>query len=318
VYGKSSELAFTNCVFGNNGAVAGDAFTYFDPTGQYHTASSGLAEGGAIFAESCTLTMDGCKTLANQSEAVYVKNGNSFKVLNSSFDNNVGVAVSAATGEFLSSSFTGNLGGALRLASGHIDRCQFLSNEVHAVKSGTATGGAISAGSLEISASTFVGNRAVGGDAWISSGFYTIYFPAGAGGGGAIECSTLNVTNSIFFGNSVRSGDGMQPVGLNSVPAFGAALAINSDAVISHCSFASNIVEMASFTDPTLPPRASAIWAPPNAHVILQASAISGPQAPPLVSTNVLDGGYNVSADETPPFTEKTSINKTAPLLNFF
>ena len=345
----ASQLRFVDCDFVANGAYGPDGESWGGGLYGWITAAAGRASGGAVFAPDSSIQIERSTFRLNWAHAGYsfykygiqyglagggAISAHSLAARASLFEQNssrnVGGAVDAAAISlsdcaFVQNSLSNGLGGAVHSSSGSLAGCFFASNSI----AGT-TGGSINGGGavyyhigLDISATTFLSNRVVGGPWYNAQAAFP--FPGGPqpsghafGGAVAHTGSTgaqLRITNCIFFGNSVRSGDGDQRA--PAPGSRGGAISTVGTVQLLHSTFASNFIETPQYPNPTNAPFGSAITAATNAISQVQASIFTGPPEMSLADGTFADGGFNISSDATPAFTHPSSLNNTDPLLEF-
>lgn len=307
------QLEIARCLFTSNRILSGQGF---QPVGQWSGYNfQAEADGGALNISSSSVTIRASSFTNNSMSSGPGSSGGALAFSGNYYIEN--------------SSFTGNsssgFGGALTLGgTGLVQRCSFKQNTAIATNGygDPGAGGAIyQNGNANIDGCVFASNRTVGAmRTFVLELPPGVTFPPQPARGGAIaSAGILNVTNCIFFGNSARTGDG-GPYG-QSPPAGGGAVAILStysgaEGLFVHCSFASNIVELANLPDQSLPLEGSALLA--EGKLTLVACGLSNPNAVPLVAaTNLVDGGFNVSADASPVFTKQSSLNNTDPQFQY-
>jgi hypothetical protein len=231
---------------------------------------------------------------------------------------------------FDSNSVHAGSGGALDLlAPSQISSSVFISNVstgqphtgyfIFAFQPPVGGGGAISSSNeVTIESSIFYLNAAHGPPA-LNSG-QPIWDPPRPTYGGAIESyRLLHVTNCVFFKNAAFGGEGAPWTTQAYTSPFGiggaiAALPGGTVAVV-HSTFAENASLQGTHPTPALTPVGAAIFSDQNA-VSLTASLL-GFHPSPAVAGTVSDGGWNLSADATPAFTQLSSSNNIDPRLRY-
>lgn len=282
--------------------------------------------GGALYVSNCTISISNSEFVGNLAIAPAGRSGSDqsgggalflarspAEISHSSFVSN-SVSVSSVTQSFPS-------GGGSIYSDGTLlmDRCEFRGNSVQgaAVRVGVADagcGGALfSSGRTTLNRSTFIGNSALGdsvpggiggmglGGAIYSSGDLTLLSCAlvenqasggssettGGGSGGALYLSsTAAATNTTFFGNSPC--------------AIGAS---NATLVLVNATIAGNRAGDS---------QAGGIWSSQSTVRVLNI-VLANPGG--NVAGTVIDGGHNLSSDDTAGFTDSSSRNNADPLL---
>jgi hypothetical protein len=184
------------------------------------TITDGLAvgapgDGGGILNTGSTLSLD--RVVLSNNQAVGVPGG---QARGGAIANLAGARLTVTDCGFTQNQAVGGtggggLGGAIENNASRliVSRCWFLDNQARGRDEGrNGLGGAIDNGmaaAATVSQSTFLGNRAVGGDGGVVTGAQAFEF-IGGGLGGAIRSgnSTLTVEDSTFTGNQAIGGNG--------------------------------------------------------------------------------------------------------------
>jgi hypothetical protein len=186
---------------------------------------------------------------------------------------------------------------------------------------GEGKGGAIyNRGTLEVEGSTFLLNRAVGGDSsFCCDNFSPFWGYSGAGlGGGILSEGILKVLNCTLAGNIAQGGGPAE--GDKSYPgdAYGGALFIGDGAAsLLNTTIADNSTQVTEYAKAFGASIARAIG---SGTVSLVNTILSCSPSQTNVSGVLLDGGHNVCSDASAAFTLASSYDNTdaklAPLTN--
>jgi hypothetical protein len=336
-----SSIAFSNCLFVANAAMAGlsgaSSFYINFP------AVPGDGAGGAVHAMGGSVSITNCQFRGNSASrnggGLFASNAVSSAVqtifaTNSTLYNGGAAGLTAGTmflrkcvfqnnavsGPYVAGSFFSgdHGGGAIRMDSGFVsvDECDFAGNQAVAA-SGYSTirgpvqgtpgyGGALAqmAGTSVISRATFRANAAFGGASASTSG-------AQPASGGAIYFGggKMDLLNCTLAQNSVRPGVNSG----NGTSALGSGGGIHSGALltISSCTIASNRAsDFASNQS-----QGGGVYAG-GGTVELRNTILAGNSVNSIASSNWfgqahVDLGRNLSSDSTPTWSGGTSLNNT-------
>jgi len=195
---------------------------------------------------------------------------------------------------------------------------------------GPGQGGAImNAGTATISECAFVNNVALGGiGSFRDDGPSPRVNDAGLGiGGGIANTNRLSVTNCTFFGNSARGGSGYleagQDVGRGG-SGCGGALAYSGVTELANVTMARNAARGGmgnpggrgyggAIGNPSGPPFRPA--RPATGTCLLRNCILAGSLSASDCFGTVIDGGHNISSDESCLFTNASSLNNTDPII---
>ena len=312
----SSQIILAGGLFANNAANPGGS-----GAGRW-TGNRVATWGGALYAENGTCVGAGLTWRGNGARAA-----------------GGGCYLQAGEAAFASCLFDGNgaadtsqtSGGAIRSQStrlGLVD-CLLRNNTAAGMEAflirgfgqygGFAEGGAVAAagGELGVTNCTFAGNLAQGGDgAFVGPPLFVL--PSGSAEGGGLAHSGIGVViNCTFAGNVARSG---RASGFDASGGRGGALASGGSLIIRFSTIASNsVIDNITITTNSQGAGCYAGGSP----FLLASSIIVGNFAttggrsgvPANASGPITDGGYNLSSDASPGFTEESSLNDTDPLL---
>lgn len=246
--GSSADL--NNCTFDQNEATApGEAPPLH---GKSYGGAISLATGSSASLDTCTFTTN----VARDAGGGAYSYGSTFSANTSTFSGNI---TTNATSAFIYNNINQG-GGALYFENQGftIDHCQFVENNFSGTAAGIGLGGAILAhfasgltAVMDISDSTFTGNKASGGGA-LAVGAHT-----------SSGSYTLNLSNDTFDSNSILFESTLSCGGailLSRAPLFLGSGYAQIFPNISSCSFLNNKAEAATGATATALGGAMATW----------------------------------------------------------
>ena len=380
IYSTGGNINFTNCTLVGNAVIGGNG----TPNANASSGSGGQALGGAIFLLGTTGSLQNVMLLNNRATggATYAfglansgaggdADGGAFYATNSTVFINSSLASSnrATGGGTINRSGIpvggggsgSGKGGCLFLAASSSAKIQLSSYTVnsasggdgqHYQPAGGAMGGALfNGGKLQISSTSFSGNRSLGGDSILTGvgaggAVYSTNtlaitactldnnvamggsvggdaiggIPAGAGNGGGLWSSGfLTITNSTCTANVAKGGAGNSSHatdGPGGDAAGGALLVASGSAVLVNTTIAANEVVGGAghIISPPGAAQGGAIYNT-NGTVICYNSIFSGSTNGNVWGT-LTDQGHNICSDNTANFSAAGSLNSTDPLLS--
>ena len=296
VYVQSSALTLSNSIVVANDAVGGDV------TGIFSGARAGDAEGGALCITNSIVDCANSRFSTNTALGGSMRRGGTGGEARGGAIQNQGTLTLSSCGLFGNRAISqgGTYGGGSELQ-------------------GLAQGGAIySPGSLKMWESTLAGNLAQGSiGGTLAGGGFT----GGAGlGGGIFNSGVAAITNSTLSQNVARGGDAGFGVGLSGPggPGIGGGLSNDGGTVtLVHCTLGENeavggaYLPIGSGLGPAL---GGGIYTT-NGTVTLNNSIIASSPFGNNAFGSVVDGGHNLSSDESCNFSAPGSLNNTDPKL---
>ncbi len=332
IFNSGGTLNLTNTIFISNLSTGVQSYSTtgsLGPDGRAGNAHGGMmySEGGLINLVSCLLsnnTANGGDALANGGFSGTGRGG-ALSLTNASifcsgcvFEQNL---ASGGQGHFRYSSPGDGSGGAIYNAgSAIIETTTFKQNVaktgVAATMGGTGKGGAIcNLSSLICNQSLYSENEVFGGPAYPVSFVRSV---AGDGLGGALYNSGfLSLTNSTFFKNLAQGGTGERGnpgPGTQGLGAGGAVFNAGGTAALVNATLANNIVAGGKLYAVSGPAQGGGIFAT-NGTVTLQDTIVSYSVGGSNLFGTIIDGGYNLSSDDSFGFSSPNSLNSTDPLL---
>jgi hypothetical protein len=327
IYSEGGSVQISNSAFVGNRAIGGSSSvpSFFDGQGGY---------GGAIAMHGGTLTIQSCLFESNEARGgspsdVGGAGGSAAAGALLTWETTAQISASAFQYNFSANGLNSRFG--LPATAGAIwnggdmvlNDSVVLSNNCTSIHADAYGGAICNVGSLAINRTSISGNFAQGGESTVLSSGISNGYTAFAGG--VYSDSFLNIVNSTFLHNLAQGGNALgfdagPAVGFNSGPntsgsAFGGGLFVsNGHLQIESATFALNKVTPGSiiFSFQTLGTgKGDDLFTQPidvMAHNSIFGSASSG-----SVFGLVIDGGYNLVADNSAGFTQPTSMNNTDP-----
>ncbi|HEY6226450.1 MAG TPA: choice-of-anchor Q domain-containing protein [Verrucomicrobiae bacterium] len=345
IQNSGGQVTALDCEFHNNTATGGSGVLTGLAFWQYN--NGGNAFGGAIYQTSGSLVIRGSKFSIFDSNAALAGPGSgpasAFGGAICSLDGSVTIEDVIFNLNYLNAGSNNGLhgeaqafGGAIYIQNGslQIKRALFQSSLAGGIANAPANGGAIALknGTVTIDNSTFLGNKAVGGN----GAYYTtaVSVPGYPAFGGALNIgsnATATVRSSTFVENTSKGGADsnapFDPYNARYADSYGGAIAVQGNAVIVNSTFTRNSALQAAatqvadggviyntgtsaLTNVTVAANSArgAILSSPSGTLIIKNTLLAEAHGVTAAS-GFADGGNNLSATASPTFSQSTSHN---------
>jgi len=347
IQNSGGEVTAISCVFSNNVAIGGSGAVFFPGAAFWQYNNGGSASGGAIYQTSGSLTIQGGAFLGNSATAGIGSGpapayGGAICSLNGDV---VVTDTTFATNKLAagpSNGIHGNAeayGGAIYIEKGSLNaqRVRFLGNFANGYANAPCYGGAVASkeGTMTISDSLFSGNTALGGAGSYYTSAITVPGLPGLGGGLNVGSNaTASVHSSTFVNNIAKGGrdSSILNEGRNG-HSYGGAVAVQGNAAIVNSTFVGNSAYLypptpsgqtsqvadggviystgaSALTNVTVATNSTglAILSAPSGSLQIR-NCLLAENLGVNVAAGITDAGNNLSATDSPTFSQSTSHN---------